>query len=66
MPKDLYTRVVFTVIAASLAVIAWKLPMTEIGHAQPGGGGCGGRFSPCYIELYYRGPTGDRHQPAIA
>ena len=48
MPSDFYTRAVLTVIAISLAVIAWKLPLINVGHAQLGG--CGGNpGSPCFI-----------------
>ena len=39
MPTDIYMRAVVTVIAISLAVIAWKLPLINVGHAQ--GGDCG-------------------------
>ena len=34
MRSDRYTQAVFTVIAVSLAVIAWKLPVIDVGHAQ--------------------------------
>ena len=37
-----------TLIAVSLAVIAWKLPFADLGHAQTGT--CGSSSSaPCYI-----------------
>ena len=36
MPTDIYMRAVVTVIAISLAVIAWKLPLINVGHAQSG------------------------------
>jgi len=45
---DRYTRAVLTVIAASLAVIAFKLPLTTPAAAL-GGEGCGSSFDPCYI-----------------
>ncbi len=49
MQLDLWTKVVFTVIALSLAVIAWKLPMSETSYAQAGA--CGGTgFNPCYVS----------------
>jgi hypothetical protein len=45
---DLWTKIALTIIAASLAVIAWKLPFTDIGHAQIGT--CGSSSSaPCHI-----------------
>ena len=49
MHVDTWTKIVLTVIACSLAVIAWKLPMTGTSYAQ--GGGCGGTgFNPCYVS----------------
>jgi hypothetical protein len=49
MHVDTWTKFVLTVIACSLAVIAWKLPMTGTSYAQ--GGGCGGTgFNPCYVS----------------
>ncbi|MGA9081800.1 MAG: hypothetical protein WB390_05020 [Pseudolabrys sp.] len=49
MHLDAWMRIVFTVIALSLAVIAWKLPMAGTSYAQ--GGGCGGTgFNPCYVS----------------
>jgi len=48
MHLDAWMKIVFTVIALSLAVIAWKLPMSP-SYAQ--GGGCGGTgFNPCYVS----------------
>jgi len=48
MHLDAWMRIVFTVIALSLAVIAWKLPVSGTSHAQ--GGVCGGTgFNPCYV-----------------
>ena len=48
MPLDLWTKMTLTIIAVSLAVIAWKLPFTDIGHAQMGT--CGSASSaPCHI-----------------
>jgi hypothetical protein len=48
MSVDLWTKIALTIIAASLAVIAWKLPFTDIGHAQMGT--CGSSSSaPCHI-----------------
>ena len=45
---DSWTRVVLTVIACSLAVIAWKMPMAGTSYAQVGM--CGGTgFNPCYV-----------------
>jgi len=50
MPIDLYTRVVLTVIAISLAFIAWKLPFTNVGLAQYAS--CGiSPSDPCYISV---------------
>jgi hypothetical protein len=34
MSVDLWTKIALTVIAVSLAVIAWKLPFADVGHAQ--------------------------------
>jgi hypothetical protein len=49
MQVDSLTKVLLTVIACSLAVIAWKLPMTGPSYAQ--GGVCGGTgFNPCYVS----------------
>jgi len=36
MSVDLWTKMALTLIAVSLAVIAWKLPFAEVGHAQMG------------------------------
>jgi hypothetical protein len=48
MSVDLWTKMALTIIAVSLAVIAWKLPFTDIGHAQMGT--CGSTSSaPCHI-----------------
>jgi hypothetical protein len=48
MLVDLWTKMALTVIAVSLAVIAWKLPFADVGHAQMGM--CGSTSSaPCYI-----------------
>jgi hypothetical protein len=49
MPSDFYMRAVVTVIAISLAVIAWKLPLINVGHAQ--GGNCGSSESPCHVRI---------------
>jgi len=47
-PLDLWTKMTLTIIAVSLAVIAWKLPFTNIGRAQMGT--CGSTSSaPCHI-----------------
>lgn len=46
MKLDLWTRVVLTLTAVSLAVIAWKLPMSGTSYAQVG---CGAIDNPCYI-----------------
>jgi hypothetical protein len=47
MALDLWTKITLTIIAVSLAVIAWKLPLTDIGHAQTGS--CGEATAPCHI-----------------
>ena len=48
MSADLWTKMTLTLIAVSLAVIAWKLPFAEVGHAQMGM--CGSTSSdPCHI-----------------
>jgi hypothetical protein len=47
MPLDLWTKMALTIIAVSLAVIAWKLPFTDIGYAQMGS--CGEATAPCHI-----------------
>jgi len=36
MSVDLWTNLALTVIGLSLAVIAWKLPVADVGHAQTG------------------------------
>ena len=49
MPLDPWTKIVLTVIALALAVIAWKLPISESSYAQSGV--CGGTgFNPCYVS----------------
>ncbi|HET9717635.1 MAG TPA: hypothetical protein VFP60_15765 [Pseudolabrys sp.] len=49
MQLDFAMKIIFTVIAVSLAVIAWKLPMAGTSYAQ--GAGCGGTgFNPCYVS----------------
>jgi hypothetical protein len=49
MHLDLWTKIVLTVIAFALAVIAWKLPISGSSYAQ--GGVCGGTgFNPCYVS----------------
>jgi hypothetical protein len=48
MSLDLWTKMALTVIGVSLAVIAWRLPLADIGHAQMGM--CGSASSaPCHI-----------------
>jgi hypothetical protein len=48
MPVDFWTKMALTLIAVSLAVIAWKLPVADVGRAQMGT--CGSASSaPCYI-----------------
>jgi hypothetical protein len=48
MSVDLWTKMALTVVAVSLAVIAWKLPFADGGHAQTGA--CGASSAaPCYI-----------------
>lgn len=45
--KDWYSRLVFTVIAIALSVIAVKMP---IGSAYAlGGEACGNILNPCYV-----------------
>jgi hypothetical protein len=49
MHLDAWMKFVFTVIALSLAVIAWKLPVSGTSYAQAGA--CGGTgFNPCYVS----------------
>jgi hypothetical protein len=55
MKLDFWTRAVLTLIAISLAVIAWKLPMSGTSYAQVG---CGMFDNPRIIstgELPLRG-----------
>jgi len=47
MSVDLWTKMALTLIAVCLAVIAWKLPFTDVGHAQMGA--CGTSSAPCHI-----------------
>jgi hypothetical protein len=50
MPIDLWTKMALTLIAVSLAVIAWKLPFADVGHAQMGT--CGSTSSaPCHVQI---------------
>ncbi|MGB8040358.1 MAG: hypothetical protein WCF39_19980 [Pseudolabrys sp.] len=49
MHLDAWMKFVFTVIALSLAIIAWKLPVSGTSYAQAGA--CGGTgFNPCYVS----------------
>jgi hypothetical protein len=49
MHLDVWTKIVLTVIALALAVIAWKLPISGSSYAQSGV--CGGTgFNPCYVS----------------
>jgi hypothetical protein len=48
MSIDLWTKMALTVIAFSLAVIAWKLPFTNAVQAQQGTCGLSGE-APCYV-----------------
>jgi len=49
MQLDFWTKAVFTLMALSLAVIAWKLPMSATSYAQISI--CGGMSdNPCYIS----------------
>ena len=46
---DKYTKTIFTVIAVALAVIAFKLPITNTARAL--GDGCGDTATyPCYVD----------------
>lgn len=63
MPNDFYMRAVVTVIAISLAVIAWKLPLINVGHAQLSEP-CGGSASPCHIKTSIRDPLNVRIENA--
>jgi hypothetical protein len=47
MNLDFWTRAMLTLIAVSLAVIAWKLPMLGASYAQVG---CGMFDNPCFIS----------------
>jgi len=47
MKLDVWTRAVLTLIAVSLAVIAWKLPISGTSYAQVG---CGAFDNPCFIS----------------
>jgi hypothetical protein len=47
MKLEFWTRAVFTLIAISLAIIAWKLPMSGTSYAQAG---CGAFDNPCFIS----------------
>ena len=50
MSIDFWTKMALTVIALSLAVIAWKLPFADVGHAQMAV--CGSASSaPCHIAI---------------
>jgi len=50
MPIDVWTKMALTLIAVSLAVIAWKLPLADVGHAQMGT--CGSTSTaPCHITV---------------
>ncbi len=48
---DWYSRVVFSVIAVSLAILAFQGANTvqPVVHAQDSA--CGARFNPCYVEV---------------
>jgi hypothetical protein len=50
MPVDLWTKMALTLIAVSLAVIAWKLLFADVSHAQMAA--CGGTpSSPCHVLI---------------
>ena len=48
---DWYSRVVFGVIATSLATLAVQGACTVQPVAQAQGSACGDRFDPCYVEV---------------
>jgi len=50
MPVDVWTKMALTLIAVSLAVIAWKLPFADGSHAQTGTCGSTGS-APCYVQI---------------
>lgn len=47
MPVDTYTKVVLTVIAASLTALAWQ---NFTSPARALGDGCGSKMAPCYVQ----------------
>jgi hypothetical protein len=49
MSVDLWTKIALTIIAISLAVIAWKLPFADVGHAQTDI--CGSSRDPCHVHI---------------
>lgn len=49
MSVDMCTKVLLALIAISLVVIAWKMPMSQTSYAQSAV--CGGTgFNPCYVS----------------
>lgn len=60
---DWYSRVVFGVIAVSLAILAYQGATTvqPVVHAQDSE--CGTRFNPCYVEVLDVAGTVDVAEP---
>ena len=60
---DWYSRVVFGVIAVSLAILAFQGASTvqPVVHAQDSE--CGARFNPCYVEVLDVAGSVDVTQP---
>ena len=60
---DWYSRVVFGVIAVSLAILAFQGAATvqPVVHAQESE--CGARYNPCYVEVLDVAGTLDVTQP---
>ena len=60
---DWYSRVVFGVIAASLATLAVQGACTVQPAARAQGSACGDRFDPCYVEVLDVAGTVDVAEP---
>ena len=60
---DWYSRVVFGVIAVSLAMLAFQGACAVQPVARAQGSDCGSRFNPCYVEVLDVSGHVDVNQP---
>ena len=60
---DWYSRVVFGIIAVSLAMLAFQGARTVQPVVRAQGSECGARFNPCYVEVLDVAGTVDVAEP---